>query len=131
MSAGRYQTNAYLTEPALDNVGVRVKSATQTIYVQKITYSPSEFVALSVLSFTDSLTGKSFGQISVLPVAVGQTTQYIVDFGADGTPLTRGANLLIKILSGGMTGKLDIKAYQIPAYVVAPRVASSTAGFTA
>lgn len=131
MSVGRLQTNAYIVEPALDAVAVRVRSASQRIFVQKISYTPAEFSPSAVLQFTDSLNGKIFGQVAVLPLAVGQTTQYIVDFGEDGTPLSTGANLLVKVLSGGMTGRLDIRAYQLPLYVVASRGTSSTAGFTA
>lgn len=132
--AGRLQCNASIVEPAIDSVVIRAKSALQTIYVQRISYTPLEFSPFTVLQFTDSLTGRGFGQISVLPLAVGQTTQYIIDFTAGmavGAPLSKGANLLLKILSGGMTGRLDIKAYQIPLYIVSAYVAPSTAGKTA
>ncbi len=134
MPCGRQQTNANINEPAPNSVVVRARSAFQTIYLQKITYSPLGIVAGTVLAFIDSLTGQSVGLITVMPSSVAQPP-YVIDYSlgdsaSSGTPISQGANLVISVLSGGITGRLHIKAYQIPLYVVAPYVAPMTAGFT-
>ncbi len=127
MAGGRLQTNVSISEPATGSVLVQVRSTTQRIYVQYIIYSPSDFVAGTVLSFIDSLTLQSIGVISV----AGITSQYPLDFGYAGTALSVGASLLLSIISGGATGRLRIDAYQLPLMSNATYVAPHTAGFTA
>ena len=135
MSCGRYQTNASINEPGPNSVLIQVKNPLQTIYIQKIVYAPLGIVAGTVLSFIDSLTLQSIGLITVMPPSVAQPP-YVIDFGAgdsgsSGTALTKGASLVLSVLSGGVTGRMHIKAYQIPLFINVAYVAPKTAGFTA
>ena len=127
MAGGRLQTNVNLSEPVANSILVTARSVVRTVYVQKVTYSPNDFVANTVLNFIDSITGQSIGQITV----VAGVSQYYLDFGYNGTPLTVGANLVLAILSGGTTGRLQVNAYQLPLMVATTYVAPHTAGFTA
>ena len=99
MAGGRLQTNVNLSEPVANSILVTARSVVRTVYVQKVTYSPNDFVANTVLNFIDSITGQSIGQITV----VAGVSQFFLDFGYNGTPLTVGANLVLAILSGGTT----------------------------
>lgn len=133
--SGRFQTNANISAPLANAVLVQVKSASQTIYVQKIVYSPANIIPGTVLNFIDSLTGQSVGSITVMPPSVAQAP-YIIDYSqgdsrSAGTPLTRGASLRLSVTGGGITGRLHIKAYQTPLYVTTAYVPPTTAGFTA
>ena len=136
MAGGRLQCNVSLSEPTIDSVVIRARSSAHTIYMQKVVYSPSAVIVPgTVLAFLDSITGASIGLITVMPASVAQPP-YVIDYGVgdsitSGVPLTKGANLIMSILAGGMTGRLHVKAYQLPLYVVTPRVFPATAGFTA
>ena len=127
MAGGRLQTNVSLSEPVADSILVQARSAVRRVYVQKVIYSPNDFVANTVLNFIDSITGQSIGQITV----VAGVSQYPLDFGYNGTLLTTGASLVLAILSGGATGRLRVEAYQLPLMINTPYVAPHTAGFTA
>ena len=127
MAGGRLQTNVNLSEPVANSILVQGRSAVRTVYVQKVTYSPNDFVANTVLNFIDSITLQSIGQITV----VAGVSQFFLDFGYNGTPLTVGANLVLAILSGGTTGRLKVDAYQLPLMVNVAYVAPHTAGYTA
>lgn len=134
MAGGRLQTNVSINDPSPASIVVQARTASHTIYIQKIVYSQSVLVPGTVLSFIDSITGVSLGLMSIMPSAIVQTT-YTMDFGledpsAAGTPLSKGAHLVLSIISGGVAGRLLVKAYQLPLFVVAAYVAPATAGFT-
>ena len=131
MPCGRAQCNVNLNEPVVGSVLIFAKGPTQVVHIQKITYSPTEFTSGTVLSFIDSLTSVSIGTVQVLPLAIGLSTQFVLDFGDAGTPLSVGASLVLAVPAGGVTGQLEILAYQIPLYVGVLYVAPQTAGFTA
>jgi hypothetical protein len=118
MALGRAQCNASIADPSIDSILVTAKSTRQRIYVQSITYTPTSYVAGTVLNFLDSLTGVSIGQISIVPVTVGYTMQYPLDFGDTGIALSLGANLKLAVASGGVIGRMLVKAYQLPLYVI-------------
>lgn len=118
MPCGRIQSNATIDEPAVGSILVQARSPLQTIYVQKIVYAPTNINAGTILSFIDSLTLVSVAAITVLPPSVAQPP-YVIDFTvgdspSSGTPLSQGANLVLAVLAGGVSGRLHIKAYQIP-----------------
>ncbi len=127
MAGGRLQTNARVNEPVANAVLVPVRSAAQKIYVQRVVYSPVNYVAGTVLNVVDSLTGVVIGQITVLP----NVSQFPLEFGYNGMPLSLGASLLLSIVSGGVSGQMQVDAYQLPLMVNTPYVAPHTAGFTA
>ena len=134
MAGGRIQTNISINDPSPLSILVQARSPLQTVYVQKIVYAPSQTIAGTVLSFIDSLTGQSIGRIVVLPDSA-QAVPYVIDYATagehlDGTFLSKGASLQLSILSGGVVGRLHIKAYQLPNSVVTPTPAPMTAGFT-
>ena len=119
MSAGgRKQTNVTIDEPAVGSVLIFALSPRQTIYLQKIVYSPVTIIQGTVINFVDSVTGLSIGQFTIMPPSISQPP-YVVDYGlgdtqSAGTPLSQGANLILSVPVGGVNGRLHIKAYQIP-----------------
>ena len=132
---GRQQTNSSIQEPVPGAILVQARSALQTVYIQKIIYSPTSIIPGTVVSFIDSLTGQSIGFITVMPASVAQPP-YIIDFGAgdsdtSGTALSKGASLVLSVLVGGVAGRMHIKAYQLPLYIPIAYVAPHTAGTTA
>jgi hypothetical protein len=135
MAGGRWQTNVSINDPSPASILMQAKSAFHTIYIQKIVYSPSAaIVPGTLLGFLDSLTGQSIGTITVMPPSVAQPP-YTIDFGVgdsttSGTPLSKGANLILSIIVGGAVGRMHIKGYQTPLYLTTPYVGPMTAGFT-
>ncbi len=127
MAGGRAQCNGSFFEPLPNSVLVAAKSSLQTVYVQKIIYSPTRFDDGTILSFIDSLTGQSVGQIAVLPLSVGMNTQFVLDLtapdaysrpaGPAGAPISKGANLVMSVIAGGPSGLLQVYAYQLPLFV--------------
>ena len=94
---------------ALKEPLIAAQSAKCKIYVQGIQFLPSVFTG-TTLGFVDSLTGKLIGSFVIPPTAAGWYATPL-DFGPNGTPLTKGANLL---MSGSANGQLHIDAYQKP-----------------
>ena len=132
MPGGRLQTNASIQEPVPGSILVQVRNPLQTIYIQKIVYSPTSIIPGTVLSFIDSLTLQSIGFITIMPPSVAQPP-YIIDFGAgdsgsSGTALTKGASLVLAVLVGGSAGRIHIKAYQLPLVINVAYVPPATAG---
>jgi len=136
MAGGRIQTNASINDPQPTSTLIQARSSNHVLYVQKIIYSPANsIVAGTLLGFLDSLTGQSIGTITVMPPSVAQPP-YVIDYGTGdsltaGTPLSKGASLVLAIFSGGVVGRLHIKGYQLPIFGVVKYVAPMTAGFTA
>ena len=98
-------------------------------------YNPLTIIAGTVLGFIDSLTLQSIGTMTIMPASIAQAP-YVVDFGAgdtntSGTPLTKGASLILSVISGGVNGRMHIKAYQLPLFINIAYVAPHTAGSTA
>ena len=133
MAGGRAQSNVSINDPSPLSVLVAARSPFHTVYIQKIVYSPSStIVPGTVLGFLDSLTFQSIGTITVMPPSVAQPP-YTIDYGIGdsttaGTPLSKGASLILSIVSGGVVGRLHIKAYQLPLFIVAPYVAPHAFG---
>ena len=135
MAGGRAQSNVSINDPQPSSVLLFARSPLHTVYIQKIVYNPSNVIVPgTVLGFLDSLTNQTIGTMTVMPPSVAQPP-YIIDYGIGdsttaGTPLSKGANLILSIFSGGVVGRIHIKAYQLPPYFVTPYVAPKTAGFT-
>lgn len=134
MPGGRYQTNINVSERSVGSILVQVKSPSQTIYVQKITYVPTTIIPGTVVTFLDSITGQSIGLMTVMPASINQSP-YVIDFSIGvpltaGSALTKGANLILGVTSGGISGRLYIQCYQLPLFNVPTYVAPHTAGFT-
>ncbi len=135
MAGGRAQTNVSINDPQPTSILIQVKSPLHTIFVQKIVYSPANVIVPgTLLGFIDSLTKQTIGTITVMPPSVAQPP-YTIDYGVgdsttSGTPLSQGASLVLAVFSGGVIGRVHIKAYQLPLFVVAPYVNPQTAGFT-
>ena len=128
----RYQSNVNLFEPLPNSVLVAPRSAAQHIIVQKIRYYPSVYIDGTVLSFTDSLTGITLATMSVAPMSVGLSPDAnTINFDEDGVPLSTGASLILNVLSGGISGSMQIDSFQLPVLIMTPYVAPQTAGFTA
>jgi hypothetical protein len=131
--SGRKQSNVNLFEPQTGSVLVQVLSAVQCIIIQRIRYYPTTYVAGTVLNFLDSLTSQVIGAMTIVPPGSAPGSDgYVIEFDdRDGYPLSTGANLVLSVLSGGVTGALEVDCFQLPLHVVVPYVAPQTAGFTA
>lgn len=131
MAGGRAQSNVNLFEPQVGSILVQVQNPLQHIIVERIRYMPTTYVANTVLSFIDSLTNQSIGSIIVVqPGLDALASSYVLEWDTDGFPLSVGANLILGVLSGGVTGSLEVDCFQLPLYIVTPYVAPMTAGFT-
>lgn len=107
--------NVDLTLPSAVQPLIAAPSAKCTIYVQRVSFIPALFTG-TVLQFIDSLTRVVVGTISIPTAAAyalnnGVWNYAPLDFGPSGTPLSKGAHLL---LGGSANGQLHIDAYIKP-----------------
>ena len=96
------------------------KSSQHTIYVQRITFAPTTYAA-QTLTFQDGAnTPVVIGHMSI-PAAAPTTgiCQYEIDYGPEGTPLTKGEELDVIISAAGPAGRLVVEAYEVGPQVAA------------
>lgn len=82
--------------------------AKHTIYVQRAKFQVTGVNDPGTWEITDSTGLAITGQVSTTTIPNG----YEVDFGANGVPITPGADLLFVTSSGGATGAVTWEAYQ-------------------
>jgi hypothetical protein len=83
-----------------------VSSTNYTLYIQKITFSPSTVAAQTITLRDDNGTPKPLGLIPA-----SQATPYVVDFGPEGVALTAGCNLDASNVAGP-AGIFQVEAYE-------------------
>lgn len=90
------------------------KSANHTIYIQRISFAPTTYAAQTLTFRDDAGTPVEIGFMSI-PAAAPTTgiCQYVIDYGPQGTPLTKGKNLDVIISAAGPAGRLVVEAYEI------------------
>lgn len=84
---------------------VTVRNANYTLYIQRITYTPTT-VAAQAITIKDS----AGTPVLVALVPSSQATQYVADFGIQGLPLTAGKNLT-SANTAGPGGRFKIECY--------------------
>ena len=128
----RYQSNVNFFEPLPNSVLLSPRSAAQHIIVQKIRYYPTTYIDGTVLTFTDSVSGNILATMQVAPMVVGLSPDANkIDFDEDGVAMMTGASLILNVISGGISGSMQIDSFQLPVLIMTPYVAPQTAGFTA
>lgn len=98
------------------------KSSEHTLYIQRITLSPTTYAAQN-LTFRDGAASPiPIGIISVpaaAPTTGGYNGQHILDYGPEGTPLTKGEELDVIVSAAGIAGRLVVEAYEVGPQVAA------------
>ncbi len=110
------QQNLDLDLPSIMNPVVSVKGGpmSQRLNIQQIVFMPSAYAAATI-TFSDSLTGKVIGIISVPATQpAGPAVPFELDYTSRGTALSLGANLNMSVSAGGAAGRLHIASYQTP-----------------
>ncbi len=87
------------------------KSANHQIFIQKITLSITTHVAGDVYSVDDDGSGPPIASHADLAAAAGVPSVVVWDFGPNGRPVTKGANVDVAHSSTGV-GIVHIEAYQ-------------------
>lgn len=118
--------------PTYTNVMIAAKGPTRQICVQRVFLSVSVYAPATLILY-NSISGNPVGQF-VVPANAGNNpggAPLSMDFGARGSRLTAGANLLLSGMVTGLQAHLHIFAYQSgPPAGPRPYVAPSTAGTT-
>jgi hypothetical protein len=83
-----------------------VSSANYTLYIQRVTYSPSTVAAQGITIRDDNGTPKP-----LLLIPASQATPIVVDFGPEGVPLTAGCNLDASNVAGP-AGIFQVECYE-------------------
>lgn len=83
-----------------------VSKTNRTLYVQRVTFTPTTVAAQAITLQDDNGTPKP---IALIPAS--QATPYIIDYGPEGVPLTAGKNLDASNVAGP-AGIFTVEAYQ-------------------
>ncbi len=83
-----------------------VSKTNRTLYVQRVTFTPTTVAAQAITIRDDNGTPKP---IALIPAS--QATPYVIDFGPEGVPLTAGKNLDASN-TAGPAGIFTVEAYQ-------------------
>jgi hypothetical protein len=97
------------------------KSANHQIYIQKITMSFTTHAA-DVYTVTDDGAGPDIAVHTDAAAGAGVPSAVVFDFGPEGRPITKGANVDVSHSSTGV-GNVHIEAYE---KLVGPVAAAST-----
>lgn len=95
---------------------IAVRSANFQLFIQRIRFAPTTYSAKTLTFQDDAGTPVPIGLMSI-PAAAGTTggdDQFLLDYGADGAPLTAGKNLDVVASAAGVAGRLIIEAYEKP-----------------
>lgn len=84
---------------------VTVRNANYTLYIQRITYTPTT-VAAQAITVKDSAGTPVLAAL----IPASQSTPYVADFGPEGLPLTEGKNLT-EAGTAGPGGRFKIECY--------------------
>lgn len=87
------------------------KSANHQIFIQKITLSITTHVAADVYTVDDDGAGPVIAAHTDAAAAAGVPSVVVWDFGPNGRPVTKGANVDVSHSSTGV-GIMHIEAYQ-------------------
>lgn len=94
---------------------ITARSASHTLYIQKIEVSITDYSA-KTWTFQDSAgTPVKFGLISIPAAAeahVSESGTIVFDFGPAGTPVTLGKDLNMIMSAAGAGGRIHIEAYE-------------------
>lgn len=103
------------TDATAQNAGVVApKSANYTLFIQKITFTPTTYAAQDMVFQDNAGTPVPIARFSIAaaaPTTGGLSPAYIADFGPKGVALTAGKQLDI-INTAGPAGKLHIECYE-------------------
>lgn len=92
-----------------DTTLVTVRSTSHTIYIQKIIFYVTTSAAQSI-SFEDSnASAKQIFEIAASPL---DNTEFSVDYGDEGVPLTEGKDFKMMVSAAGNAGMLKWYGYQ-------------------
>jgi hypothetical protein len=97
---------------------VTVRNANYTLFIQRITYTPTT-VAAQAITVKDS----AGTPVAVALIPASQATPYVADFGPEGLPLTAGKNLTCSN-TAGPGGRFKIECYAKLTAVIAHTAAS-------
>lgn len=98
--------------PLATPILITAKGPEKIVTVLGIIFEPS-VAGSGTLTFSDSLTGKTICRLVLMPDSLGSGKAELTrTFGASGTSLSAGANLLLGTTSDVPAGRLHLDAYQ-------------------
>jgi hypothetical protein len=90
------------------------RSAEHTIYIQRISFAPTTYATQNFLFRDGAGTPVPIGQITVPGAALTTgVNQWVIDYGPEGTPLTKGEELDVIVSAAGLAGRLVVEAYEV------------------
>lgn len=96
------------------------KSAEHTLYIQRISFAPTTYAAQNFTFRDGAGTPVPIGVISVPASALTTgVNQWVLDYGPEGTPLTKGKELDVIVSAAGLAGRLVVEAYEVGPQVAA------------